>query len=61
MSPCPCAGKNYTMKALIALDEAGYSNLVGLKGGYNVSDGHGLYDVLKICQKSEGTPSLAPM
>eukprot|EP00199_Chlamydomonas_sp_CCMP681_P005380 CAMPEP_0119103788 /NCGR_PEP_ID=MMETSP1180-20130426/2158_1 /TAXON_ID=3052 ORGANISM="Chlamydomonas cf sp, Strain CCMP681" /NCGR_SAMPLE_ID=MMETSP1180 /ASSEMBLY_ACC=CAM_ASM_000741 /LENGTH=237 /DNA_ID=CAMNT_0007088379 /DNA_START=38 /DNA_END=751 /DNA_ORIENTATION=- len=28
-------GKAYSMKALIALDEAGYTNLVGLKGGYN--------------------------
>ena len=27
-------GKNYSMDALMALDEAGYQNLVGLRGGY---------------------------
>jgi len=27
-------GRKYSMDALIALDEAGYQNLVGLKGGY---------------------------
>ena len=27
-------GKAYSMDALIALDEAGYTNLAGLRGGY---------------------------
>ena len=27
-------GRNYSMDALEALDEAGYTNLVGLRGGY---------------------------
>lgn len=27
-------GRRYSMDALMALDEAGYSNIVGLKGGY---------------------------
>lgn len=27
-------GRKYSMDALMALDEAGYVNLVGLKGGY---------------------------
>ena len=27
-------GRQYTMDALMALDEAGYVNIVGLKGGY---------------------------
>lgn len=32
-----CAtGKQYSIDALIALDEAGYENLVGLKGGFNL-------------------------
>lgn len=31
-----CAtGKKYSINALMALDEAGYENLAGLKGGYN--------------------------
>lgn len=31
-----CAtGRTHSISALIALDEAGYENLVGLKGGYN--------------------------
>ena len=28
-------GRQYSMDALMALDEAGYTNLAGLKGGYN--------------------------
>ena len=28
-------GRRYSMDALIALDEAGYTNIVGLKGGYH--------------------------
>lgn len=27
-------GRAYSMDALMALDEAGYTNLVGLKGGF---------------------------
>ncbi len=27
-------GKTYSMDALVALDEEGYTNIVGLKGGY---------------------------
>lgn len=27
-------GRKYSMDALMALDEAGYTNIVGLKGGY---------------------------
>jgi hypothetical protein len=40
LSACPAAqigcsdGSTYSMDALVALDDAGYTNLVGLKGGY---------------------------